>query len=62
MLSLLNGLLQNIGYDENPTDDDMRKALRLLATWWTCKLGYGECRKYAYFKLKKHLEDPEEHL
>lgn len=59
LLEILEGLLKNIGYEDQSGDDDMTKSLRLLGTWWACKLGHGFCREKATTKLILHLRDPE---
>lgn len=58
-MDILDGLLKNIGYDNDPMDDDMRKTLRLLATKWACKLNHTECTEKAHAKLLNYLNNPE---
>ncbi|EFN77135.1 Glutamyl aminopeptidase [Harpegnathos saltator] len=58
ILDILSALIKNIGYDEKPDDDDMKKSLRLLAVKWACKLGYQECRKAANSRLDMHIKNP----
>ncbi|XP_024875505.1 puromycin-sensitive aminopeptidase-like protein [Temnothorax curvispinosus] len=58
---IFDGLLQKIGYEENPNDDDITKMLRLDATKWACTVGHAECKRRAAVKLTKHLADPNTH-
>lgn len=61
MLQIFEVLLRIIGYQENSSDDDMMKMLRLEAAKWACTLGDTECKRIAAAKLNKHLADPDNH-
>lgn len=61
MLDILDALVENVGYEENPKDNDMMKALRLLGLRWACKLGHAKCRKVANANLTAHIMDPAAH-
>ncbi|XP_025159102.1 thyrotropin-releasing hormone-degrading ectoenzyme-like [Harpegnathos saltator] len=57
---ILDGLLQNLGYEEkDKNEDNMCKTLRLLATRWGCKLGLRKCQITATTKLSGYLFDPD---
>ncbi|XP_071561639.1 aminopeptidase N-like [Temnothorax nylanderi] len=58
---IFDGLLQKIGYEENPNDDDITKMLRLDATKWACTVGHAECKRRAAVKLSEHLTNPDTH-
>ncbi|XP_014486500.1 PREDICTED: aminopeptidase N-like [Dinoponera quadriceps] len=58
MLKLTNSVLMKIGYYENPEDDEMLRALRLLLLNWACRHGHVNCREKAYEKLKIHIHGP----
>jgi len=61
MVNLLNELLENVGYEENPHDDDITKMKRLEALQWACTVGHEKCKEIAADKLSKHLADPDIH-
>ncbi|XP_071561427.1 aminopeptidase N-like isoform X1 [Temnothorax nylanderi] len=61
ILKILDGLLQHVGYEENPDDDDITKMLRLDATYYACTVGHAECKRRAAVKLSKHFADPDTH-
>lgn len=58
---MVNGLVENVGYEESPTEDDFTKLKRVEALSWACKFGHPECRRRATAKLDEYLEDPETH-
>ncbi|XP_025159162.1 thyrotropin-releasing hormone-degrading ectoenzyme-like [Harpegnathos saltator] len=55
---ILDGLLQNLEYEERNYENDMYKTLRLLGTRWACKLGHRKCQITATTKLSGYLFDP----
>ncbi|XP_025159182.1 thyrotropin-releasing hormone-degrading ectoenzyme-like isoform X2 [Harpegnathos saltator] len=55
VLQILDGLLQNLGYEEKNDEDNMYKTLRLLGTRWACKLGHRKCQIAATTQLSGHL-------
>lgn len=59
MLNILNGVLEKIGYEENPKDDDLIKCLRQEAAKWACLLDDPHCKVIANMKLRKYLKNPE---
>jgi len=61
MMKLFDGLLQNVGYEENSDDDDITKLKRLDAIKWACILGHAGCKEIATIKLNEHLADPDTH-
>ncbi|XP_077255618.1 aminopeptidase N-like isoform X2 [Temnothorax americanus] len=61
MVRTFDGVLQYVGYKENPDDDDLTKKLRLKATKWACTVGHAECKRSAAVKLSKHFADPDTH-
>jgi len=54
----LDGLIKNIGYEQDLFDDDLTKLQRTEALKWACTLGHSECKRMATVKLNKHLADP----
>ncbi|XP_024876606.1 aminopeptidase Q-like [Temnothorax curvispinosus] len=61
MVEIFDGVLQHVGYEENPDDDDITKMLRLNALKWACTVGHVECKRKAAVKLSEHLADPNTH-
>ncbi|XP_071571519.1 aminopeptidase N-like [Temnothorax nylanderi] len=59
MVEIFDKLLEHVGYEENPDDDDITKMLRLDATHWACTVGHAECKRRAAVKLSEHLADPD---
>ncbi|XP_011138367.1 aminopeptidase N isoform X2 [Harpegnathos saltator] len=57
-IDMLNGILQELEFVEKDDDDNMSKALRLLAARWACKLGHIQCRVTAMSSLLSNLTDP----
>ncbi|XP_032687772.1 uncharacterized protein LOC116851948 [Odontomachus brunneus] len=51
----LHELLQNVGYEERPGDNEMTKSLRLLTVTWACKLGHDSCREAATDRLITYI-------
>ncbi|XP_025162751.1 glutamyl aminopeptidase-like isoform X1 [Harpegnathos saltator] len=60
VLQILDGLLQNLGYEEKNDEDNMYKTLRLLGTRWACKLGHRKCQIAATTQLSGHLFKPDD--
>lgn len=54
-LYCLGALLGNIGYEEQVGEDDMTKALRLLAIKWACEFGHAECRSTMTKKFMMYI-------
>ncbi|XP_025264386.1 aminopeptidase N-like, partial [Camponotus floridanus] len=61
MLKILDGLIKNIGYEEDPFDNDFTKLLRTKALEWACTLGHSECKRMATVNLNEHLSNPKTH-
>ncbi|XP_026825007.1 aminopeptidase N-like isoform X1 [Ooceraea biroi] len=61
MRYILEGLLENLTYDEKSDEDDLTKWLRQEAVRWACIFGDTNCHKIAKLKLKEHLKDPLHH-
>ncbi|XP_026825343.1 aminopeptidase N-like [Ooceraea biroi] len=57
ILGILNGLLTNIGYDDNDADDDITLLMRGTALKWACRFGDPSCKEMASRKLKRLLND-----
>jgi len=58
---LLDSLLEKIGYEESPSDDDITKMKRRDALKWACIVDHEICKEFAKNKLSKHLADPDTH-
>jgi len=54
----LDGLIKNVGYEEDPGEDDLTKLIRIEALKWACTLGHSECKRMATVKLNQFLADP----
>jgi len=54
----LDGLIKNIGYEEDPAEDDLKKLQRTEALKWACTLGHSKCKRMATVKLNEHFADP----
>ncbi|EFN66878.1 hypothetical protein EAG_02990 [Camponotus floridanus] len=61
MLKLLEGLIKNVGYEEDPTENDLMKLKRIGALKWACTFGHSECKKMATVKLNEYFADPTTH-
>ncbi|EFN78359.1 Aminopeptidase N [Harpegnathos saltator] len=61
MVDIMSHVLKTIGYDEDPKDDDMTKAMRSLLQHWSCKLGCLECRDWANKKLMARINDKDKY-
>ncbi|XP_014472136.1 PREDICTED: aminopeptidase N-like [Dinoponera quadriceps] len=59
MFEMVNGLVENVGYEESPTEDDFTKLKRVEALKWACHFGHPQCRRMATAKLIEYLDDPE---
>ncbi|XP_014472137.1 PREDICTED: aminopeptidase N-like [Dinoponera quadriceps] len=59
IIAMMNSLVENVGYEENPTDSDLTKIKRLEALKWACSFDHIECRRMAAMKLNEHLANPE---
>jgi len=57
----LDGLLRNVGYEEDPNEDDIIKLRRFRVTKWACIVGNLECKRMATAKLDHHLADTDAH-
>ncbi|EFN78367.1 Aminopeptidase N [Harpegnathos saltator] len=55
ILDRMDSVLNTIGYNENPKDDEMLKATRLLLLNWACKHNHIKCRQNAVFSLLAHV-------
>ncbi|KYN41985.1 Aminopeptidase N [Trachymyrmex septentrionalis] len=51
-------LLQKIGYEENPHDDDLTIVTRVDVLKFACIFGHVNCKTMAAIKLSKYLENP----
>lgn len=61
MLSIMNDVLEIIGYEEHSDDSSMLKAMRLLLLNWACNHGHAKCRDVAQKELIKHINKENEH-
>ncbi|XP_019889371.2 uncharacterized protein LOC109611394 [Ooceraea biroi] len=61
MRYVVEGLLDNLTYNETDGEDDLTKWLRQEAVRWACIFGDTECQEIAKMRLEKHLEDPKNH-
>ncbi|KAL6443900.1 hypothetical protein ACFW04_001724 [Cataglyphis niger] len=61
ILEILDGLINNVGYEEDPTEDDFTKIKRSEALKWACFFGHSMCKRMATIKLNKHFADPKKH-
>ncbi|KMQ90613.1 aminopeptidase n [Lasius niger] len=61
ILEILNGLVKNVGYEEDPAEDDLTKFKRSQALKWACSFGLSECKRMATVKLNEHFADPKTH-
>ncbi|XP_071633987.1 uncharacterized protein [Temnothorax longispinosus] len=61
MVGIFDKLLEHVGYEEHPDDDDITKMLRLDVTKWAFTVGHTECKRRAAVKLSEHLADPNTH-
>ncbi|XP_025270275.1 puromycin-sensitive aminopeptidase-like protein, partial [Camponotus floridanus] len=61
LIEILDGLIKNVGYEENPDEDDLTKLQRTKALKWACTLGHSECKRMATVKLNEHFENPITH-
>ena len=50
-------ILNEIGYEEDPKDDDMTKKIRPKLAFYACALGNPTCRSAAADKLNKYFAD-----
>lgn len=53
---MVSGLVENVGCEESPTEDDFTKLTRVEALKWACYFGHPECIRMATKKLEEHLE------
>ncbi|EFN78363.1 Aminopeptidase N [Harpegnathos saltator] len=60
IMDIMNSVLTQIGYDEEPTDDNMLKSTRLLLLNWMCNHGNDKCRPSARDKLRAYFKDAKE--
>ncbi|XP_014484467.1 PREDICTED: aminopeptidase N-like, partial [Dinoponera quadriceps] len=59
VIKIMRNLFTRIGYYEDPKDNEMLQATRLLLLNWACKHGHDKCRENAHNKLVAHIHDPE---
>jgi len=57
MLKILNGLLVNIGYQEEDNETDIIKSLRQEAIKWACTLNSIICMEKAEHKLQEYMKE-----
>jgi len=55
----LDELIKNVGYEENPAEDDLTRLKRFNTLKWACDLGHSECKRMATIKLNEFLANPE---
>ncbi|XP_020287755.1 thyrotropin-releasing hormone-degrading ectoenzyme-like [Pseudomyrmex gracilis] len=58
---LMNNLIESMGYEEDPADDDFTKMNRMSVLRWACAFGHVKCKTMATTLLSQHLADPETH-
>nr|XP_012230690.1 PREDICTED: uncharacterized protein LOC105677005 [Linepithema humile] len=61
LLEILKGLVESVGFEEDPMENDFTKIKRVTALKWACTFGHSECKKMATIKLSEHLANPEIH-
>ncbi|EZA51318.1 Aminopeptidase N, partial [Ooceraea biroi] len=61
MRFILQGLLENLTYNEKVDEDDLTKWLRREVVKWACIFGDTDCEEIAHSRLEKHLNDPTNH-
>lgn len=59
--SYFDGILNKIGYEEDPNDDDLTRLAREDLALYACFLGNPTCRNTAGDILKKYIADPTKH-
>lgn len=59
MHQMLDGLLQNIGYEENTKEDYFIKCLMQEAAKWACKIRHPLCMLMARVKFLHYIQHPE---
>ncbi|XP_012228324.1 aminopeptidase N-like [Linepithema humile] len=60
LLNLLESVLDKIGYEAQPNEDELTECLREEAAKWACLLGGTDCIAKASAKLDWHLQNREE--
>jgi len=56
-------LLRNeLGYNEVPNEDDLKKSLRMEVEKWACSLDEAICKERTDSNLKQHLADPDKYM
>ncbi|KMQ84258.1 aminopeptidase n [Lasius niger] len=58
MMLILDNLLMEIKYEDEPDDSDHLKSLRKEIVTWACTLGIRECTDKAQQKMKKYVTNP----
>lgn len=58
MLSLMENLLKDIGYDDDPNDSFFTMMKRGSALQAACRLGHDECIEMAAVKMAEYLDNP----
>lgn len=56
---ILDKLIKNIGYEEDPAEDDLTKLKRSKILTWACDFDHSECKRIATVKLNEYLANPE---
>lgn len=53
---LIEQLYTRLGFEDQESDDDLTKMLRIHTRKWACKLDVADCKFYAakYFQQKQH--------
>ncbi|XP_032687717.1 thyrotropin-releasing hormone-degrading ectoenzyme-like [Odontomachus brunneus] len=52
-------VIGKLGYEDNPSDNAMKKSFRHLLRKWSCKFGHWLCRNAARFRLLTYLDNDE---
>jgi len=60
-LLIFDGLVKNVGYEEDRDENDFTKLKRLNILKWACNFGHSECKRMATIKLNEFLENPKTH-
>ncbi|XP_026824958.1 aminopeptidase N [Ooceraea biroi] len=61
ILDSLNGLVRNIGYEDDSADDGITKLMRGTALTWACTYGDLLCEKRAVYKLSQRIDNLEQY-
>jgi len=55
----LDELIKNVGYEEDPAENELIKLTRVNTLKWACYFNHSECKRIATIKLNEVLANPE---